>query len=83
MTKLKLSAVADQKPVRVNVDLPADVYRDLTSYAELLTREELGFRPVEPAKLIAPMLQRFMQADREFGRRRRALRSGQTSGEPS
>lgn len=78
MSKLKLGAIPDDKPVRVAVDLPAEVHRDLIAYAEALSAE--SGQAVEPAKLIAPMLARFMAADRGF---RRARRSGaqQSSGQ--
>jgi hypothetical protein len=39
MTKLKLGAIADDKPVKVTVELPAEVHRDLVAYADLLARE--------------------------------------------
>jgi hypothetical protein len=38
MEKLKLSAVPDDKPVRITVELPAAVHRDLMMYAEVLGR---------------------------------------------
>jgi hypothetical protein len=68
MTKLKLGAIIDEKPVRVTVDLPGAVHRDLAAYAEALTKE--SGQPTEPAKLIAPMLARFMATDRAFVRGR-------------
>jgi hypothetical protein len=68
MTKLKLGAIIDEKPVRVTVDLPGAVHRDLAAYAEALTKE--SGHPTEPAKLIAPMLARFMATDRAFVRGR-------------
>jgi uncharacterized protein DUF2274 len=37
MDKLKLSGVPDDKPVKLTVELPAAVHRDLTSYAEILS----------------------------------------------
>lgn len=64
MKKLKLSAPADEKPVKLTVELPAVVHRDLVAYAEVLGRETA--EPVEPAKLVAPMLARFMATDRAF-----------------
>ena len=70
MTKLKLGPLADDKPVRVAVELPAAVHRDLVAYAEALSRE--SGQAVEPAKLITPMLQRFMGTDRAFARSRRS-----------
>lgn len=70
MAKLKLGAVVDDKSVRLNVELPAQVHRDLAAYAEVLGRE--SGQAVEPGKLIAPMLARFMATDRAFAKLRRA-----------
>lgn len=70
MTKLKLSAIPDDKAVKLTVELPAAVYRDLTAYAEVIGRES-GQAP-EPVKLIVPMIQRFMATDRAFAKARRA-----------
>jgi len=70
MSKLKLGAIPDDKPVKLNIELPADVHRDLIAYAELLARET-GQRN-EPVKLIAPMLARFMATDRGFAKARKA-----------
>ena len=36
MTKLKLGPLADDKPVKISVELPAAVHRDLVAYAECL-----------------------------------------------
>jgi hypothetical protein len=69
MEKLRLSALPDDKPVKVTVELPAAVHRDLIAYAELLGRA--SSQTVEPAKLVAPMLARFMSTDRAFLRARR------------
>ena len=71
MKKLKLGPLVDDKPVRINVELSAQVHRDLLAYAEALARETRA-RPVEPAKLVGPMLARFMATDREFAKQRRA-----------
>ena len=70
MSKLKLGAIADDKPVKLTIELPANVHRDLAAYADALARET-GRSIAEPAKLIAPMLARFMATDRAFGRARR------------
>lgn len=69
MSKLKLSTVQDDTPVKLTVELPANVHRDLVAYGEALTHE--GGKPVEPIKLIAPMLSRFMSTDRAFARLKR------------
>jgi hypothetical protein len=69
MEKLKLSAVPDDKPIKLTVELPAATHRDLMMYAEVLGRT--SGQAVEPAKLVAPMLARFMSTDRAFLRARR------------
>lgn len=70
MTKLKLGAIPDDKPVKLTIELPAAVHRDLVVYAEILARET-GKPAGEPARLIAPMVQRFIATDRAFARARR------------
>lgn len=70
MAKLKLGALDDDKPVKVSVELPAAVHRDLMAYAEVLASE--SGRPIgEPTKLIVPMIERFMANDRVFAAARR------------
>ena len=39
MAKLKLSPLVDEKPVKLTVELPAQVHRDLVAYAEILDRD--------------------------------------------
>ena len=39
MEKLKISALPDNKPVKVTLELPAQVHRDLVAYAEVLSRK--------------------------------------------
>lgn len=70
MAKLKLGAIADDKPVKLAVELSAAIHRDLVAYGEALARET-GQGAIEPAKLIAPMLARFMATDRAFAKLRR------------
>ncbi|MBX4952737.1 DUF2274 domain-containing protein [Rhizobium binae] len=72
MTKLKLSAIPDDKPVKITVELPASVFRDLQAYAAILAWANGEASPPEPGKLIVPMLQRFMASDRDFGRAKRS-----------
>lgn len=71
MTKLRLSTIPDERPVKVTVELPAAVHRDLVAYAELLSKATGDASSPEPVKLIAPMLQRFMATDRGFAKARR------------
>ncbi|MCK0166210.1 DUF2274 domain-containing protein [Jannaschia sp. S6380] len=70
MAKLKLGPLVDETPVKLTIELPAAVHRDLIAYAELLGGET-GDR-VEPAKIVAPMLSRFMATDRGFAKLKRA-----------
>ncbi|MBR1177043.1 DUF2274 domain-containing protein [Bradyrhizobium sp. KB893862 SZCCT0404] len=70
MSKLRIGALPDDKPVKLTTELPASVHRDLVAYAEVLAREA-GQR-IDPLKLIAPMLARFMATDRGFAKLRRA-----------
>jgi len=73
MTKLKLGAIPDDKAVKLTVELPADVHRDLVAYADLLAKET--GQANEPPRLIAPMLARFMATDRGFAKARKESRS--------
>jgi hypothetical protein len=73
MLKLKLSSVPDDKPVKLTVELPAAVHRDLVAYAEGLARQR--GQTLEPAKLIGAMLARVMSTDRAFLRARREKQS--------
>lgn len=71
MTKLKLGLLIDEKPVKVTIELPAALHRDLISYAEVLARENRQDIS-DPSKLIAPMLARFIRTDRGFAKARRS-----------
>ena len=70
MAKLKLGAIADDKPVKLTVEFSASVHRDLLAYARALARET-GQPIADPLKLVAPMLARFMATDRAFAKARR------------
>ena len=70
MSKLKLSTIEDDKPVKLTIELPAAVHRDLGVYAEALA-QGTGRDALDPAKLIPPMLARFMATDRVFAKLRR------------
>lgn len=71
MTRLKLSAIPDDKPVKVTMELPAPLHRDLVAYAGILAHQT-GQPLADPMKLIVPMLERFIATDREFAKARRA-----------
>ncbi len=73
MAKLKLGPLPDDKPVKVTVELPAPLHRDLAAYAEVPARE--SGQPTDPVRLIVPMLERFIASDRGFTKARRSVRS--------
>ncbi|TBR29005.1 MAG: DUF2274 domain-containing protein [Reyranella sp.] len=79
MPKLRLGPVLDEKPVKLTVDLPASIHRDLLTYAEVLGRQT--GQAIDPSKLVAPMLARFMATDRAFAKARRSDRSSTSSSE--
>lgn len=70
MTKLKLGRIGDDKPVKLTVELPAAVHRNLIAYAEAIGRES-GQPAPDAAKIVAPMIERFMATDRAFARARK------------
>lgn len=81
MPKLKLAELQDETPVKLTIELPGSVHRDLVAYGEALAAE--SGRAIEPAKLVVPMIARFMGTDRAFTRAKRVdpgaprrLRSG-------
>jgi hypothetical protein len=71
MMKLKLGPLGDDKPVKLSVEVPAAVHRDLIAYAQVLG-ETSGQDVPDPAKLIVPMIERFMATDRAFRKARRS-----------
>ena len=75
MTKLKLGPLVDDRPVKLSIELPASVHRDLVAYAEQMARTTGTAGPIEPVKLIAPMLDRFMSTNRVFAKARRLASS--------
>lgn len=76
MAKLKLGPIAEDKPVKATLELPAPLFRDLEIYGRLLA--DAGQPPIEPVKLIVPMLERFIATDRAFTKARRSAQSSRT-----
>ncbi len=67
MAALKLGPLVEDRPVRITLELPGPVHRDLVRYAAALGAQA-GQVPVTPERLVAPMLARFMATDRAFAR---------------
>ncbi len=70
MSRLKISAIEDDTPVKLALEVPAATYRDLVEYAKLMSAEN-GGKAIEPAKVAPEMMRRFMASDRGFVRGRK------------
>ena len=77
MTKLKLGPIPYDKPVKLTVELPAQLHRDLIAYGDILGQEG-GQGPIEPKRLVVPMLERFIATDRGFYRLRQTHQNLET-----
>ncbi len=75
MAKLKLAPIANDKPVKITLELPASLHRDLIAYAEALGRQSRQ-AAADPIRLIVPMLERFIATDRGFAKARRETLNG-------
>lgn len=75
MTRLTLADIADEKPVRVTIELSARLHRELLAYATALNRGEANGAPT-PARLIPPMIDRFIATDRSYVKTRRVVQPG-------
>ena len=70
MTRLKLADLADEKPVRVTVELSARLHRELIAYAVAINAGEAKGAPTIE-RIVPPMLERFVSSDREFAKVRK------------
>lgn len=75
MTRLKLADLADEKPVRLTVEMSARLHRELLAYATVLNGGDTKGAP-SPERLIPPMIERFIATDRSFAKTRRAAQPG-------
>jgi hypothetical protein len=79
MTRLKLADLADEKPVRVTVELSARLHRELIAYAVAINGGEAKGAP-SVERIVPPMLDRFVSSDREFSKARRSKQSTASTG---
>ena len=75
MTRLTLADLADEKPVRLNVEVSARLHRELVAYATAINGGDAKGAPA-PEKLIPPMIDRFIATDRSYAKARRATQPG-------
>lgn len=71
MTRLKLADLADEKPVRVTVELSTRLHRELIAYAVAINGGEAKGAPTIE-RIVPPMLERFVLSDREFAKLRKS-----------
>jgi hypothetical protein len=74
MTKLRISSLQDEKPIRLTLEIPARLHRDLLAYCSILAREE-SEKSASPEKLIVPMVERFIKSDKVFSKFKNAKNS--------
>ena len=75
MTRLKLTDIADEKPVKLTIEIPARLHSDLVAYGVVINGGNASGAPA-PELLVAPMLARFIATDRSFTKARRAAQPG-------
>lgn len=75
MTRLKLADLADEKPMRLMVELSARLHRELVAYALALNDGEAKGAP-PPERLIPPIIERFIATDRSYAKTRRTGQPG-------
>ncbi len=79
MTRLKLSDLSDEKPAKVTIELPARLRRDLEAYAIAVNDGDTKGAPTIE-RIIPPMLERFIAADREFAKNRKRVQPTSSAG---
>lgn len=79
MTRLKLCDITDERPVKLTVEIPGRLHRDLVAYGVVLNDGDERGAPV-PEQLVAPMLERFIATDRAFSKSRRTAQPAAASG---
>lgn len=74
MTRLKLADLADEKPVRLNIEVSARLHRDLLAYAVALNDGETKGAPAIE-RLVPAMIERFIATDRGFAKAKKSAQS--------
>lgn len=71
MSKLKLGAIEDDKPVKLTIEFPPAVHRKLVAYAAAIGQESEKPAP-DPGRIVPAMIDRFMATDRAFQKIRKS-----------
>jgi hypothetical protein len=75
MTRLTLADFANEKPVRLTVEVSARLHREMLTYATVLNGGDTKGAPT-PERLIPPMIERFIATDRSYNKTRRGAQPG-------
>lgn len=71
MSRLRLGPITDDKPVKLTIEVPGRLHRDMLVYAEIHAKATGLAEPLAPEKIAVPMIERFISADRGFATARR------------
>ena len=71
MTKLRLGPIVEERPVKLSVEMPGALMRELTDYARVHAELNGLADPLTPERLIPAMIERFIASDRGFSAARR------------
>lgn len=71
MSALRLGPIADDKPVKLTIELPGRLHRDLLAYAEVHAKATGLPVALPPERIAVPMIERFIASDRGFATARR------------
>lgn len=73
MSRLRLGAIAEDKPVKITVELNGGIVRDLADYSRVHAAANNLADPLPAERLVPAMIEAFMAGDREFRKLRRKL----------
>ena len=73
MSKLRLGPIVEDRPVKLSVEMPGALMRELSDYAAVHGRLNGLAEAMPPEKLIPPIVERFTAGDREFSKLRRRI----------
>lgn len=71
MTKLRLGPIAEEKPVKLTLEITGELMREIGDYAQIHAKLTGLAAPLPPERIIPAMIERFIAGDREFAKQRR------------
>lgn len=70
MSKLRLGPISEEKPVKLTLEIPGALMRELEDYAQVHAQLTGLASPLAPERIVPAMIGRFIAGDREFSKRR-------------